>query len=54
MATTGKEKQEQPQQDNRTLLDYLAPLNQIMRSAIHIPTIQANNFEMQMPLIQMI
>jgi len=39
--------------DNRTLLDYLAPPNQIVRSAIHILTIEANNFEMRVPLIQM-
>jgi len=40
-------------QDNRTLLDYLALPNQTIRNAICIPTIEANNFEMQMPLIQM-
>jgi len=27
MAVTGEDEQEQPQQDNRTLLDYLAPPN---------------------------
>jgi len=39
--------------DNRTLLDYLAPPNQMVWSAICVPTIEANNFEMQVPLIQM-
>jgi len=39
--------------DNRILLDYLAPPNQIVRSAIRVPTIEANNFEMRVPLIQM-
>jgi len=39
--------------DNRTLVDYLAPLNQIVQSAIRIPTIKANNFEIRVPLIQM-
>jgi len=48
-----EEEIQQPQQDNRTLLDYLAPPNQTIRSAIRIPSIQANNFEMRMPLIQM-
>jgi len=38
--------------DTRTLLDYLAPPNQIVWSVIHVPTIEANNFEMQVPLIQ--
>ena len=39
--------------DNRTLMDYLAPANQTVRNAISIPTIEANNFEMRVPLIQM-
>jgi len=39
--------------DNRTLLDYVAPPNQTIRSAICIPTIEVNNFEMRVPLIQM-
>jgi len=42
--------EEQQQQHNHTLLDYLAPPNQTIRSAIRIPTIQANSFEMWMPL----
>jgi len=39
--------------DTRTLLDYLAPPNQTIRSAIHVPTIEANNFKMRVPLIRM-
>jgi len=39
--------------DNRTLLDYLALPNQTVRSAIRVPIIEANNFEMRVPLIQM-
>jgi len=39
--------------DNRTLLDYLAPPNQTVRSAIRVLTIEANNFEVRVPLIQM-
>jgi len=41
------------EQDNRTLFDYLALPNQTLRSVICIPTIKANNFEMWIPLIQM-
>jgi len=52
MVSIGEEEQEQPQQDNCTLLDYLTPPNQTI-NVIRIPTIQANNFEIQMPLIQM-
>jgi len=32
--------------DNRTLLDYLAPRKQMVQSAIRVPIIEANNFEM--------
>jgi len=39
--------------DNKTLLDYLAPPNQAIQSAICVPTIKADNFEMQVLLIQM-
>jgi len=34
MEVVREEEQEQPQQDNRILLDYLIPPNQTMRSAI--------------------
>ena len=37
--------------DTRTLLDYLAPADQTVRSAISVPAIQANNFELRIPLV---
>ena len=50
-----REEREMPlvEVDNRTLMDYLAPPNQTVRSAIRVPTIEANSFEMRIPLIQM-
>jgi len=40
------------QEDTKTLLDYLAPADQTVRSAIRVPTVQANNFELRIPLVQ--
>jgi len=35
------------------LLDYLAPPNQTIQSTIRVSTFEVNNFEMPVPLIQM-
>jgi len=40
------------QADTKTLLDYLAPADQTVRSAIRVPAVQANNFELRIPLVQ--
>jgi len=54
MAEEDRKEEEQPlvAPDNMMLMEFLAPPNQSIRSVIRIPTIEANNFEMRIPLIR--
>jgi len=39
--------EEEAQVDTKTLLDYLAPVDQTVKSAIRVPVLQANNFALR-------